>query len=216
MSASPMVRVGDLSDQVLVLGQGEVGADFHIHLEDHRPVIGQLDGVDVEVRLRDRIELVLLVELFQAGHQQGLLDLAGDLLAKPLLDELARGMAGPEAGDHGLLGHVAERVLELLLDIRARDADLQMFLARPDFADLYVQVESRLGRECGRTVFGGIRRIEVFFPGAHRRRSFGATGWDGLGRHHAPDAIERKPPARLQEKMEREMGFEPTTITLAT
>ena len=65
-SASVIVLTGRLTVRRLVLGQGEIGTDLDLHLEPHRPVVGQFDGRDVELGLDDRVELVVLVDLLQA------------------------------------------------------------------------------------------------------------------------------------------------------
>ena len=94
---------GPLDGQGLVGGQREVGLDLDVHLEGHRAVVGDVDRVDVEVGLGDGVELVVVVELFEGRHQEGALDLAGDLLAEPLLNERPRGAAGAETRHGGLL-----------------------------------------------------------------------------------------------------------------
>ena len=146
MSASVTVLTG-LSDREGLVGRdGEVRADLDVHLEGHRPVVRQLDRLDVEVGLGDRVELVILVDLLQAGHQERRLDLAGDLLAEPLLDELPGRVAGAEARDRRLAGHLAERVLELLLDVGPGDRDLDVLLAGADVADLDVEASRAWSR----------------------------------------------------------------------
>ena len=130
------VGLGDRLDrpldrQRLVLRQGELGPDLDVHLEPHRALVGQLDGLDVEVGLGDRVELVVLVELLQGRHQQRRLDLLGDLLAEPLLDKLPRGVPGPEAGHGRLALHRSERLVELAIDLGAAIATLRCFLHGP-------------------------------------------------------------------------------------
>ncbi len=184
------VGVADLLDraldgQGLVGGQGEVGLNLDVHLEGHRAVLGQLDGLDVELGLGDRVELVVLVELLQAGHQQGRLDLAGDLLAEAALDERLRRPAGAEARHLGLLAHRAERLVELALDLGLGDVDLDVLLARAGVGDLDVQFElvlfgfGPLGRAAlglvGHGLGGGVG-VAFVFPGAHRRHSFVGLG----------------------------------------
>ncbi len=80
------VLLGELRDrpldlEPLVVGQVELRPHLDVHLEVHRPVFGHLDRLDVEPRLGDRVELVVLVDLLERRHQQVRLDLLGDLLS---------------------------------------------------------------------------------------------------------------------------------------
>ncbi len=102
------ILVGELGDrsldlEALVVGQLELRTNLDVHLEAHRPVIGNLDRLDVEPRLNDRLELVVLVDLLERRHQQVRLDLLRDLLLEPLDDQLPRRTARPKARDGGIL-----------------------------------------------------------------------------------------------------------------
>jgi len=77
---------GPLEREPLVIRHLELRANLDLHLEAHRTVVGQLDGSHVELWLRDRIEVVVLVDLLERRHQQRRLDLIGDLLLEPLDD----------------------------------------------------------------------------------------------------------------------------------
>ena len=97
------VLLGDLDDrpldlEPLVVRQVELRTHFDVHLEIHRPLVGELDRLDVEPRLGDRIELVVLVDLLERRHQERRLDLVGDLLSESLDDQLPGSTPRPEAG----------------------------------------------------------------------------------------------------------------------
>ena len=143
------IRVGDRPDRALqreplVIRQLELRADLHVDLEVHRALFGQLDGRDVQLRLRDRIELIVRVELLQRRHQQRRLDLVGDLLLEPLDHELSGCAPGPEARHGHVLAEVVERLGELPLDLAARDRDLDVLLARAGLADVDVHLQLAL------------------------------------------------------------------------
>src|SRR5207253_2635351 len=73
--------------QVLVVRQRELGLNLDVHLESQRPILGQVDGLEVELGLGDRVELVVFVELLHAGRQERQFNLARDLLAESLLNQ---------------------------------------------------------------------------------------------------------------------------------
>ena len=195
-----------IDGQRLVGRQLEIGTDLQVHLELHRPFRRELNGGEVELRRADRVELVVVVELLESGHQQAGLDLIGHLLAEPALDQLPGSAAGAEARHGGFLLHLAERLIELALDFGPGDRDLQVLLARADVRDLNVEVKLALGGFfldiTTRRLFkklglgGGNGRIGVVLAGAHRVASSGVVrlGWHGWAAIHAPDAIARKPP----------------------
>ena len=113
--------------------------------------------------------------------KQGLLDLAGNLLAKPLFDELLRERdRGGNPGTTASLVIVAERLTKLFLNITAWDADFEVLFAGADVGDLDVKIEPGLGLG-GRAIFGGaVGRGELLLPQysstavLHIRS---ATGW---------------------------------------
>jgi len=159
----------------VVVGHLEVGADLHIHLEGHGPLVREDDGLDVELRLGDRVEVKVLVDLLERGHEQRRLDLFGDLLAEPLLDQLAGSPAGPEARDLGVSLEGAQRVLELMLDLGPRDGHLEMLLARPDILDLDIDIELAFAFQfvLGMLVRYRNRSVNCIFTSAHRGLSLG-------------------------------------------
>ncbi len=63
------------------------------------------------VGLRDRVELVVFVDLLEGRHQQGRLDLPGDFLAEPLFDKLPRCAAGTESRNLRFLLQGTDRLL---------------------------------------------------------------------------------------------------------
>ena len=88
-------------------------------------VIGPSSGTSIasriEVRLADRRELLVLGDLRHAVHQQRALHLVADVLAKAGLDQLARRTAGAEARHRRLRHQLAEGLVEVALDVLARD-----------------------------------------------------------------------------------------------
>ena len=74
------ILFGELRDrsldlEPLVAWQLELRPHFDVHLEAHRPGLGDLDRVDIEPRLNDRLELIFLVDLIERRHQQVRFDL---------------------------------------------------------------------------------------------------------------------------------------------
>ena len=62
----------------------------------------------------------------------------------------------------------------------------------------------------------GANRRVVFVAATHLGVPRISTGWDGLIRHHAPASSSEDGQPQVAKYAEREMGFEPTTTTLAT
>ena len=190
-----------LDGQVLVFGDLEVGLDLDVDLEDHRAVVGQLDGLEVEVGLGDRVELVLLVELLQAGHQQGRLDLVGDLLAEPLLDQGSRGaLPGRKPGTWASGGRCRASPRTARRCRRAARRSVTCFLHGPASVICDVEVEPLLGLGSLDGLGVGRRR-----PAARARSPrcsstailpLGVIGLGRLGRNRVqPELLERRPPA---------------------
>ena len=176
-----------LQREPLVIRQRELRADLDVDLELHRALFGQLDGRDVELRLGDRVELVVLVELLQRRHQQRRLDLVGDLLLESLDHQLSGCAPGPEARYGHVLAEVVERLVELPLDLAARDRDLDVLLARADVADvdLHLQLARPRVRLCRDRLIphrDGGAGLAFLLLGAHRWLPLGVIpGWDGFG-----------------------------------
>ena len=84
----------------------------------------------------ERGDVVVLGELLEAGQQHFGLDLVADFLLEAALDDLARRLAGPEAGDVGVGDQLAELLAEPVVDVVAVDGDLDVLLARADVLDL--------------------------------------------------------------------------------
>ena len=143
-------------------------------------------------------------------------------LREPLDDQLPRRAAGPEAGDDRLLPQCLERFLVLAVDLRARNRDLEMLLAGADIGDVDFELELSLGLGFVRLGLDRRRRPPQPTLRIRARRCSSqafprvASGRDGLIRHHATAALERKPPTQDGIDQEREKGFEPSTPTLAT
>ncbi len=178
-----------LDRQGLVGGEREVGSNFDFHLEGHRPVIGQLDRLDVQLGLRDRVELVLLVDLLEAAISKVDLTWPATCLRNRFSTSWRGARPGRKPGTTASLAIVPTDSSNCFSTSERGIVTLRCFLHGPTSLILHVEIQTSLRLDgLGGSVFGGGGRFEVF-PGAHRRRSFVATGWDGLGRHHAPDAF---------------------------
>ena len=159
--------------EALVIGQVELRPDLDLELVDERPLVGDLDLGRVDVGRAERGDVVVLGELFEAGQQHLGLDLVADLLLEAAFDDLARRLAGPEAGHVGVGDQLAELLVEAVVDVRAVDGDLDVLLARADVVDLDRLVE--LGRLLVLAVLGHGR------GGAFGGRGLGGRGFRSLG-----------------------------------
>ena len=92
-------------------------------------------------RLADGRKVVIVVDLGKAVHQQRALDAAGDLLAKAILDQFPRRMAGAETGHVGLRHQLAELFVQVAIDVLARDGHGDVPLAGAALVDLDLQVQ---------------------------------------------------------------------------
>ena len=128
----------------MYLGSVKLRTNLDVHLKIHRPLLGDLDRLDIEPRLCDRFELVVLVDLLERRHQEVRLDLVGNLLLEPLDDQLPRSAARAKAGDDRLLAEVLQRLFVLAIDFVARNRDLQVLLARADIGDVDPDLELAL------------------------------------------------------------------------
>ena len=102
--------------------------DDRAHLDDgvELDVARLLAGGDVDLRRRDDVDVFgddgLGVVLGQRVAQRLL---AADLGAEARLEQPARGLAGPEARDPHLLGELAERGVDRLLESSAGIGDVE-------------------------------------------------------------------------------------------
>src|SRR5690606_33808842 len=90
-------------------------------------------------------ERLFFADLAQAVHQQRTLDLLADLVLEAALDELARSAADAEAGDRSGRHQLAISLVEVAIDILARDCHGDVTLAGAGAGDLNVEVQP-LGR----------------------------------------------------------------------
>ena len=81
------------------------------------------------------------MDLGQAVHQQRALDPADDILAKAVLDQFPRRMAGPETRHVGLRHQLAELLVQVAIDVLARHGHGDVPLAGAAVVDLDVQVQ---------------------------------------------------------------------------
>ena len=140
------VGIGELAHrpvelQALPLRHVELGPHFDRELERHRPFFGHFDGFQIEVRLADRREPLLLADLLQAVEQQRAFHLVGDFIAKAVLDDLPRCAADPEARHGGRRHHLAERIVEVALDIGPGDRHRHVPLARARAGHLNIELK---------------------------------------------------------------------------
>ena len=80
-------------------------ADLDVELVDEVPFVGNIDGRRIEVGRRQRGDVVLLGELFEARHQDLRLDFFRDRGVVLLLDEFTRRVAGAETSNLRLIAH---------------------------------------------------------------------------------------------------------------
>ncbi len=135
----------------------------------------------------------------EAVHQQLALDLRGDVLAKAGLDQLPRRPARPKSR-HVRRGHqLGELLVEVPLDVLARNRDGDVTLARAAGVDLHLQ--------------GKRLRLPLRSSAAADASEFNTAS--GSSRLSVSDIIVPMCGMSLHCQ-ERVMGFEPTTTTLAT
>ena len=131
--------------EAAIVGQVEFGPDFHLEFVDEWPFLGNFQLGRVEVGHAQGRDLLLFAQLFQAGHEHGHLDLVVDLLAKLADDDLARGLAGPEAGHHGVAFQFLDLFIDQRVDVVPAHGHLDVLLAGADVLDLDDLVELFLG-----------------------------------------------------------------------
>src|SRR5579883_530138 len=86
-------RVGRAAEpEALVAGQVELRPDLDVELVDEGPGVRDADRARVEFRRAERGDGLLLGELLEAGHQDFRLDLRGDFLLVPPLDDPPGGL----------------------------------------------------------------------------------------------------------------------------
>jgi len=141
------VAVGQLAHglldlQALPLGQVELGTHLDVELETQRAFLGNLHRLEIEIRLADRRKLLILVHLRKAVHQELALDLPGDILAKTVLDQLSRGAARPKTGNVRRRHQLGEFLVEVPIDVLARDRNRNVALARAARVDLHLEGKS--------------------------------------------------------------------------
>ena len=142
------VVVGELADQpleleALPLGHVELGPHLDRELKRHRPVVGHLDRVEIEIRLADRRERLVVADLAQAVHEQRALDLVRDFFLVAMLDDLPRRAADAEAGDRRGRHQLAVGVVVVAIDVVARNRNRHAALARAGALDVDFQIERR-------------------------------------------------------------------------
>ncbi len=128
------------------LRQVELGPHLDRELERHRSFFGHLDRFQVEIRLADRREALLFADLLQAIEQQTALHLVGNFIAKAMLDDLARRATNAEAGHGGRGHHLAEGVVEVSIDVLARDRHRHVPFAGARAGHLNVEFQGLIRR----------------------------------------------------------------------
>ena len=238
------VFLGELSHglldlQALPLRHVELRPDLQVELEGHGAFFREFDRLEIQVRLADGRELVFVVDLRQAVHQQRALDPAGHVLAETVLDQFPRGVPRTEAGHVGLGHQFAELLVQVTIDVLARHRHGDVPLAGAPLVDLdfelqrnllfalapfvlFVLVDDRLvGEDLSR--LEGLRPCQgfvvvVFVFVCHDRLPL-ARNWTLIRNRACQGPLPGKFKGgdwSLVKKKERVMGFEPTTTTLAT
>ena len=165
------VLLGDVPDrtidfQPLVGWQVERRADFDFEFVFEILVIRNIDGLEIDVRLVDRVDIALFSDLIERDHQHALLDLLRDFLLETLLDQIGRNATRAKSGNLGLVRVFIDRGRYDTRDgvLRHRDADV--LLARTNVLDLSLQIEAWLNRDFR------LRLVEhLLFRHVHRSRS---------------------------------------------
>ena len=194
-----------LDRQPLPLRQLELRPHLDVELERQGALLGHLHRLEIEIRLADRRELLLLVHLREAVHQQFALDLLGDVLAEAGLDQLPRRMAGTEARHVRGRHQLGELLVEVPLDVLVRDRHGDVPLARAAVLDLDLQ-----GEPLGFLFLFRDGRVGSGFRTSSVKSAVFAVSHDRSRQPRLPIVLAR---AGCKERV---MGFEPTTTTLAT
>ena len=135
---------GLLELQSLPLGQVELRPHFEIELEAQRPLLGHLDGVQVDVRLADRRQVLVLVNLREAVHQQRALDPLRHVLVEAMLDQLPRGVPRAKTRHLRRRHQLAVLLVEVTIDVLAGHRHGDVPFAGAAGVDFHVQVQLRL------------------------------------------------------------------------
>ncbi len=135
------VEVGDLDLGPLGLDPGvllqlEGGLDLDGGLEGEGSVLLELDLLEVDLRLADGVELLVLDDLLVAGVDEVELGLLHDGLAVLLLEELPGDLPAAEAGDVDVLVELLVLLFDLEGDLLLGDLELEGELAGPDLGHL--------------------------------------------------------------------------------
>ena len=180
-------RLGRRIGQVEVLDVAELDLRPHLDvgLEHQRPaVLAVLDAG--ELRLGERIELLLRLGLAPVARHQALDHLLVDLLAEALAHHLGRHLARAEAGDLHLLGVIPDDALGLRVDRGGRDLDDELFAAGPDVFD--GSYDAHIVGGCGPRLF-------VIFRWERGSGACGMRRWGGAlcakGGTRTPNPITR-------------------------
>ena len=138
-SASVNSRTGFSIFRPFHLRQVELGPHFDVELEGQRPFVGQFDRLEVEIRLADRRELLSSLTCARLSINSSLFTFSAMSLRKRVSTSLPRRMARPEAR-HLRRGHqLAELLVEVAVDVLARDRDRDVPLAGAAAVDLHLE-----------------------------------------------------------------------------
>ena len=113
-----------LEVEVLVVAELDLGADLDGRLEDERLALLGLDDLDVGVRQRQDL---LLDERVAVGRLDEPVDglVEDGAVAEDALEDAARRLAGPEAGDAGPLREGPDGLADGPGELLGRDLDLE-------------------------------------------------------------------------------------------
>ena len=176
----------------------ELRPHFDIELKNQRPVVGNLDRPEIEVRLTDGGKFVLFADLRQAVHQQLAFDLFVDGVLELPFHELAGGSARAKARQLGLGCDLVELLLDVPLHVLAADGHGHVPLAGGGLGDFHLQPQlglcgllllgRRFGFGLGLAVDFRLRTIISFGGGHGNERSKGLEkiDWGQRGATLAP------------------------------
>ena len=120
--------------QAFVIGQIELGPDFHLELIDHRPFLGDLDLGRIEIGRTQGCDVVFLGQLLETLQHDLGLDLIEHILMEAAFDHFARRLAGPKPRDRRIHDQLAVLLIQTAVDVGAIDRDLDVLFARPGVA----------------------------------------------------------------------------------
>ena len=173
---------GQLDTQAAVARHGDLGPHLQRGVERHRSLFAPTG--DLDLRRVDDVDLVLahgLGEVLRDGVVERLFAGGGD--ADAGLEHAARRLAGTETGEAHLLGDLAERPVDVAIELALVDGDRQLDLVALDLLQRRIHRDLRLtGRRGARRLACGVGDSrQAWPPRPGRRRYPGRVGVKSMG-----------------------------------